>query len=158
MRALQYDSFGGPLAVREVARPVAPLRGAVIRVEATGLCRSDWHGWLGHDSDISLPHIPGREFAGVVASFGALVTDWRPGDRVTVPFVCACGACPTCLAGDPNVCDEQFQPGFTHQGSFAEWVADRKSTRLNSSHPQHSFPTRRSSDLPHLLGRRSERV
>ena len=48
---------------------------------------------------------------------------WRPGDRVTVPFVCACGRCPRCAAGDHQVCDAQTQPGFTHWGSFAELVA-----------------------------------
>jgi alcohol dehydrogenase len=42
---------------------------------------------------------------------------------VTVPFVCACGRCPRCLAGDHQVCDNQTQPGFTHWGSFAELVA-----------------------------------
>ncbi|MFG2053021.1 zinc-dependent alcohol dehydrogenase family protein [Micromonospora sp. NPDC048930] len=97
--------------------------GAVIRVEATGLCRSDWHGWQGHDPDIRPPHVPGHEFAGVVTAVGAGVRNWRPGDRVTAPFVCACGQCPACLAGDQQVCERQTQPGFTHWGSFAEYVA-----------------------------------
>jgi alcohol dehydrogenase len=39
--------------------------GVVIKVEATGLCRSDWHAWMGHDSDIVLPHVPGHEFGGI---------------------------------------------------------------------------------------------
>ena len=123
MRALVYDEFGGPAAVREVPDPVPAGHGAVIRVEATGLCRSDWHGWVGHDPGIALPHVPGHEFAGVVAAVGAEVTGWQPGDRVTVPFVCACGTCPQCAAGDHQVCDRQFQPGFTGWGSFAELVA-----------------------------------
>ncbi|EFF91112.1 LOW QUALITY PROTEIN: alcohol dehydrogenase, zinc-containing, partial [Streptomyces sp. e14] len=46
-----------------------------------------------------------------------------PGDRVTAPFVCACGACPACAAGDQQVCERQTQPGFTHWGSFAQYVA-----------------------------------
>ena len=54
MRALAYDTFGGPLTVREVPDPVARPGGAVVRVVATGLCRSDWHGWMGHDPDIAL--------------------------------------------------------------------------------------------------------
>jgi D-arabinose 1-dehydrogenase-like Zn-dependent alcohol dehydrogenase len=87
------------------------------------LCRSDWHGWVGHDPGIALPHVPGHEFAGVVAAVGSDVTGWQPGDRVTVPFVCACGTCPQCAAGDHQVCDRQFQPGFTGWGSFAELVA-----------------------------------
>jgi alcohol dehydrogenase len=123
MRAVLFTEFGGPIGIREVPGPVATTDGAVIRVEATGLCRSDWHGWMGHDSDIRLPHVPGHEFAGVVESVGSEVHSWRPGDRVTVPFVCACGRCPRCLEGDQQVCDAQFQPGFTAWGSFAELVA-----------------------------------
>ena len=123
MRALVYDEFGGPAVVREVPDPVPAGHGAVIRVEATGLCRSDWHGWVGHDPDIALPHVPGHEFAGVVSSVGGEVTGWQPGDRVTVPFVCACGTCPQCVAGDHQVCDRQFQPGFSGWGSFADLVA-----------------------------------
>lgn len=91
--------------------------------QATGLCRSDWHGWIGHDPDITLPHVPGHELAGVVEAVGARVTGWHPGDRVTVPFVCACGSCPSCAAGDQQVCERQTQPGFTHWGSFAQYVA-----------------------------------
>ena len=123
MRAVVYDEFGAPATVRVVPDPAPTEHGAVIKVEATGLCRSDWHGWAGHDPEIVLPHVPGHEFAGVVAAVGAAVSGWRPGQRVTVPFVCACGRCPQCLAGDHQVCDHQFQPGFTGWGSFAELVA-----------------------------------
>ncbi|MCM3697691.1 zinc-dependent alcohol dehydrogenase family protein [Microbacterium oleivorans] len=122
MRAMIMDRIAGPLTVTEVPDPVAPVGGAVIEVHATGLCRSDWHAWVGHD-DISLPHVPGHEFAGVVASFGPGVDRWNVGDRVTVPFVCGCGRCEWCLAGDAQVCPNQQQPGFTHWGSFAERVA-----------------------------------
>jgi alcohol dehydrogenase len=126
MRAIQFDEFGGPVELRQVPEPVLAPDGAVIRVEATGLCRSDWHGWIGHDPDIALPHVPGHEFAGTIEAVGSDVTKWRPGDRVTVPFVCACGECPRCLAGDHQVCDDQFQPGFSGWGSFAELVAIRR--------------------------------
>jgi D-arabinose 1-dehydrogenase-like Zn-dependent alcohol dehydrogenase len=104
----------------------------VIRVQATGLCRSDWHGWMGHDPDIRrFPHVPGHELAGVVEAVGAEVTRWAPGDRVTVPFVCACGMCAQCVAGDHQICDRQTQPGFTHWGSFAELTAiDRADVNL----------------------------
>jgi D-arabinose 1-dehydrogenase-like Zn-dependent alcohol dehydrogenase len=122
MRAVVYDDFGARPEVREVPDPVAPPGAAVVEVAATGLCRSDWHGWQGHDPDVRPPHVPGHEFAGVVAEVGAGVTGWRAGDRVTAPFVCACGRCPACLAGDQQVCERQTQPGFTHWGSFARYV------------------------------------
>ena len=109
--------------VRELPDPVPAPDGVVIAVAATGLCRSDWHGWKGHDPGIVLPHVPGHELAGVISAAGAEVTRWRAGDRVTVPFVCACGRCAACAAGDQQVCERQTQPGFTHWGSFAEFVA-----------------------------------
>jgi alcohol dehydrogenase len=123
MRAAIYEQFRGPVQVQNVSDPVPPDDGVVISVKATGICRSDWHGWMGHDPDIQLPHVPGHELAGVVAAKGNLVTRWHVGDRVTVPFVCACGACRPCRTGNQQVCDHQFQPGFTHWGSFAAYVA-----------------------------------
>jgi alcohol dehydrogenase len=123
MRAVVFEEYGKPAGIREVPDPEPAAHGVVVRVEATGLCRSDWHGWAGHDPDIVLPHVPGHELAGVVEAVGARVTRWRPGDRVTVPFVCACGTCPACAAGDQQVCERQTQPGFSHWGSFAEYVA-----------------------------------
>ena len=95
----------------------------VVAVEATGLCRSDWHGWMGHDDDIELPHVPGHELAGTVVEIGASVTRWEVGDRVTTPFVLACGRCRPCARGDGQVCEDQLQPGFTQWGSFADLVA-----------------------------------
>jgi D-arabinose 1-dehydrogenase-like Zn-dependent alcohol dehydrogenase len=123
MRAVVYDQFGAEPEVRTVDDPVSSPQAAVIRVEATGLCRSDWHGWQGHDAvPIPLPHVPGHELAGTVEAVGAAVTGWRAGDRVTVPFVCACGTCAACVAGAQQVCERQTQPGFSHWGSFAEYV------------------------------------
>ncbi|MEV6652447.1 zinc-dependent alcohol dehydrogenase family protein [Streptomyces sp. NPDC051219] len=123
MRAVVFEQYGRRAEVREVPDPEPSHHGAVVRVEATGLCRSDWHGWMGHDPDITLPHVPGHELSGVVEEVGAGVANWRPGDRVTVPFICACGRCAACAAGDQQVCERQTQPGFTHWGSFAEYVA-----------------------------------
>ncbi len=118
-----FEAFGEPAAIRSVPDPSPPADGVVVKVEATGLCRSDWHGWMGHDPDIPLPHVPGHELAGTIVEVGLGVRKWKPGDRIVVPFICACGVCEPCLAGDHQVCDDQFQPGFTHWGSFAELVA-----------------------------------
>jgi alcohol dehydrogenase len=123
MKAAVYGEFAKPLTIRNLPDPTPPERGVVIRVKATGLCRSDWHGWMGHDPDIRLPHVPGHELAGVVEATGKEVIRWTVGDRVTLPFVCGCGNCPQCASGNHQVCDQQFQPGFTHWGSFAEYVA-----------------------------------
>jgi alcohol dehydrogenase len=126
VRALTYDAFGAAPRVVERPDPEAPPGAAVVRVVASGLCRSDWHGWMGHDADIArFPHVPGHEFAGVVESVGDGVASSWLGRRVTAPFVLACGACTVCAAGDGQVCPDQRQPGFTDPGSFAERVVVR---------------------------------
>ena len=122
MRAVVLDAVRARPEVREVPDPAAPAGGVVVRVMATGMCRSDWHAWAGHD-DIAFPHVPGHELAGVVEQVGQDVRLWQVGDRVTVPFVCGCGRCGWCRAGEAQVCPDQQQPGFTHWGSFAELVA-----------------------------------
>ncbi len=124
MKAFLFDRFGGPLRLANVAEPSLPEDGVIVRVEATGICRSDWHAWQGHDPDIRrLPHVPGHELAGIIECVGASVEKWKPGARVTVPFICACGTCPDCAEGQLQVCPNQYQPGFTGWGSFAEKVA-----------------------------------
>lgn len=142
MKAVVYEAFGAAPRVMQVADPTPAPDGVVIEVKATGVCRSDWHGWMGHDPDIVLPHVPGHELAGVIVATGADVTRWKAGDRVTVPFVAGCGRCPECHSGNQQVCERQFQPGFTHWGSFAEFVgihhADLNLVRLPDSL---DFPT-----------------
>lgn len=124
MRALRYHAFGELPVVEQVPDPLPPADGVVIEVRATGLCGSDWHGWAGHDPDIAvLPHTPGHEFAGVVTAAGPEVERVQVGDRVIVPFVCGCGRCEVCQRGAAQVCPDQWQPGFSGPGSFAELVA-----------------------------------
>ena len=124
MRAVVYSAVGGPLVVSDIPRPACPADGVVVDVQATGVCRSDWHAWRGHDP-VPLPHVPGHEFAGVVAAVGADVRAFAVGDRVTSPFVNGCGRCEWCRTGQAQVCPDQTQPGFTDAGSFAEQVAVR---------------------------------
>lgn len=123
MKAMIFEAFGQAPEIRTVPDPDPAADGVVIEVMATGLCRSDWHGWMGHDTDIRLPHVPGHEFAGLVSAVGRDVRRFKVGDRVTVPFISACGHCGECRSGNQQVCESQFQPGFTHWGSFAEFVA-----------------------------------
>lgn len=122
MRAVSYAEHQALPRLTSWPEPECPEDGVVVRVGATGVCRSDWHAWMGHDP-VSLPHVPGHEFAGTVHTVGARVRRWTAGDRVTVPFVCGCGRCAYCLGGDTHVCPDQTQPGFTGPGSFADLVA-----------------------------------
>jgi D-arabinose 1-dehydrogenase-like Zn-dependent alcohol dehydrogenase len=122
VKAVMYEEYGELPALADLPEPDCPDDGVVISVGATGVCRSDWHAWKGHDP-VSLPHVPGHELAGVVSRVGSGVRHWQPGDRVTVPFVCGCGRCTWCESGEAQVCPDQTQPGFTGHGSFAERVA-----------------------------------
>ena len=123
MRAIYFSEFDGELSVKDVPTPTPPTNGVVIEIKATGLCRSDWHAWMGHDSDVVLPHVPGHELAGIVSEIGNGVTQFKVGDRITVPFVNGCGTCQYCTSGNAQVCPIQTQPGFTQWGSYAQYVA-----------------------------------
>jgi alcohol dehydrogenase len=123
MKAALYNSFQGDISIEHLPDPQPSEGGVVIRVEASGLCLSDWHGWKGHDPDINLPHVPGHELAGTIVAVGKQVKKFEKGQRVTVPFVGGCGSCEYCLEGNQQVCNRQFQPGFTAWGSFAQYVA-----------------------------------
>jgi alcohol dehydrogenase len=122
MKAAYYESFKGPITIAQLPDPSPASNEVIIRVKATGLCRSDWHGWQGHDSDIRLPHVPGHELAGIVVATGRDIQRWKKDDRVTVPFCIGCGSCVQCTKGQQQICDHYYQPGFTGWGSFAEYV------------------------------------
>jgi alcohol dehydrogenase len=123
MRAAVMNAYEQPLTIETVPDPGCSPDGVVVAIRATGVCRSDWHGWMGHDPSIALPHVPGHELCGVVAEVGSAVQGWEVGARVTVPFCCGCGICASCRQGETQVCERDFQPGFTAWGSFAEYVA-----------------------------------
>jgi alcohol dehydrogenase len=143
MKAAVYEEFGGPISVQDVPIPLLACASSILlQVRAVGVCRSDWHGWKGHDGDIiehGLPFIPGHEISGVVVSVGANVQTLLPGDRVAVPFILSCGSCRYCTSPyhRPTVCTQQEQPGFTFPGGFAEYVvlprADRNIHKLPDS-------------------------
>lgn len=124
MKAAQFNEFAAPLEIVDLPDPTPPPGGVVIEVEAAGICRSDWHAWQGHDPDVrSLPHVLGHEFAGTIAAVSPDITGWDLGDRVTAPFACGCGICSQCATGNTQVCPDQFQPGVSGPGAFAEFVA-----------------------------------
>lgn len=123
MQAILVDAPHAPLRLSTVPDPEAAPHGAVIEVRATGVCRSDWHAWVGHDPTVRWPHVPGHEFAGVVVAVGSEVRRFRGGERVTAPFCMGCGACDSCRGGAQNLCEREYQPGFDGWGSFAQYVA-----------------------------------
>src|SRR5713226_3524982 len=126
VRAARIVAFQQPLEVGEVPDPTPGPRDAVIRVEAAGICRSDWHLWMGDWTwlgvELELPRIPGHELGGVVEAVGHEVRRIKVGDRVTAPFAESCGHCPYCHAGKTNLCDAAQFIGASHDGAFAEFV------------------------------------
>lgn len=122
MRAARFDAYRGSLRIVEQSDPEPGADGAVVRVRASGVCRSDWHAWMGHDPSVAPPHVPGHEFAGEVVAVGPEVRGVRAGERVTAPFCCGCGRCEACRTGHQNLCHHEYQPGFDGPGSFAEYV------------------------------------
>jgi alcohol dehydrogenase len=147
MHAVVYSGFQARPEVVEVSEPACPAGGVIVEVEATGLCRSDWHGWMGHDPDIVVPHVPGHEFAGQIVAVGDRVASWQIGDRVTAAFVGACGLCASCRLGEAQVCDDQVQVGFHRWGSFAARVAVPR-----AEHNLVRLPDEMSADVGALLG------
>ena len=122
MRAAIVDAPNTAPRVVEVPDPEVPRHAALVRVRASGVCRSDWHAWVGHDPSVRFPHVHGHEFAGEVAALGDDVGSFAVGERVTAPFCCGCGACRTCRDGHQQLCEREYQPGFDGWGSFAELV------------------------------------
>lgn len=123
MQAAIFDQFRGPLVLRDVADPACPVDGAIIEVKACGVCRSDWHAWKGADPDVAAPHVPGHEFAGIVVAVGPNCRRFKTGDRVTAPFIIACGDCPDCRGGEATICAHQYVVGFSGWGAFAQFTA-----------------------------------
>lgn len=116
MKALVYTGER-QMAFRDAADPVAG-EDALIAVEAVGICGSDMHAWLGHDSRRPAPLILGHEAAGTVLE-GPMA-----GQRVTVNPLVNCGTCPACRSGRENICpDRQIISMPPREGGFAERLA-----------------------------------
>ena len=122
MRAATMEGVRQPLVVLDLPDPEGSRHGAIVRVEANGVCRSDWHGWVGDWDWIGVrfdyPHVLGHEFCGVVEEVGSEVRGFKAGDRVIVPFSQGDGTCSECLAGHSNVCENGVVPGFSYWGGF----------------------------------------
>ncbi|MUL49011.1 alcohol dehydrogenase catalytic domain-containing protein [Mycobacterium sp. CBMA293] len=131
VRAAVIEELAQPLVVHDVPEPLCPADGAIVRVMANGICRTDWALWSGNfwtgGPRIAAPFVLGHEFAGVVEEVGSEVRCWQAGDRVTFPMNPGDGMCGTCRAGHQHVCERggALVPGVSYWGAFAEYVAVR---------------------------------
>ncbi|WP_266081437.1 zinc-dependent alcohol dehydrogenase family protein [Haladaptatus caseinilyticus] len=140
MRAAVLEEYQEPLAIKDVDSPDPAVEGAVIEVEACGICRSDWHGWQGDWDWLGIKpptgQILGHEPAGKVIEVGDEVENIKVGDRVAVPFNIGDGTCHQCRTGHGNTCQNVMPLGFAEpvQGAFAEQLhiptADHNAVRL----------------------------
>ena len=121
MRAVRLEAIGA-MALREVATPVAGPGEVLVRVLAAGICGSDRHMFKG-EYPTGRPVTLGHEFCGRVAAVGAGVTGFAGGELVTVDPNIACGTCPACRKGRPNLCDSLLAIGVFRDGGFADYVA-----------------------------------
>ena len=122
MRAAVLRGYRADLSLESVADPVCPADGVVLRVLACGICRSDWHGWIGEHPKVRSGDIPGHEYCGEVVEAGPLQA-WRIGDRVIAPFILSCGVCPECRSGQTTTCRTPRVPGFGEAGAYAEYIS-----------------------------------
>ncbi len=126
MKAARLVEIAQPLVLEDVPVPEPGPGEVVVRVAVEGICRTDWHTWMGDWSWVGLaPPLPitmGHEFAGAVTAVGEGVRAVAVGDRVAVPFHEACGRCSYCRSGRTNLCDALEFLGMTHDGGYAEYV------------------------------------
>jgi len=120
MRAARLESIGH-MVLRDVPTPVPGSGDLLVRVEAVGICGSDRHMFKG-EYPTALPVTLGHEFCGIVEAVGADVTRFAPGTRITGDPNIACGWCPHCRNGRPNLCDNLTAIGVFRDGGFADYV------------------------------------
>ena len=120
MKAMVMEEIGKPMVVKEWPEPKCPPDGAIVRVEGSGICRSDWHLWQGDWGWIGfkprMPTILGHEFAGVIEEVGKDVKTLKTGARVVVPLAQGCGVCDDYRTGHSNHCMGAGMGGYARFG------------------------------------------
>lgn len=125
MRAAYIEEHGDPgvLRVGEIPEPEAGPREVVVEVRAVALNHLDLWVRRGLPGlDLEMPHVGGSDVAGIVASVGTDVRDWRAGDRVVVNPSLWCERCEWCVRGDHSLCRAFRILGEHVPGGLAERV------------------------------------
>jgi alcohol dehydrogenase, propanol-preferring len=131
MRAAELHMVGkietNPLKVEEVATPIPGKGQILVRIQASGVCRSNLNlvegDWVAAGVPPRYPIIPGHEIAGMVAEVGPGVDSVRKNDRVGMqPLWTSCGNCEYCLTGGEYFCSKKEILGETVDGGFAEYI------------------------------------
>jgi len=117
MKALVYEDVE-TLVIRDLPMPTPAPGEHLVRIEASGICGSDMHAYLGHDKiRRPAPLTLGHEAAGTIEG-GA-----RDGDRVTINPLVTCMECDYCKSGRENICQtRQIISMPPREGAFAQYV------------------------------------
>ncbi len=128
MEAMVLERQGGALKAMQVQVPDPGPNQVLLRARACAVCRTDLHVIDGELRNPKLPLIPGHQIVGTVFRTGVDVRDFRPGDRVGIPWLgSTCGVCEFCRKGRENLCEHAMFTGYTLDGGYAEYaVADRR--------------------------------
>ena len=107
----------------EIDKPVIKADEILIQMKASAICGTDTRILHGKKTKgVRMPSVIGHEFSGVVVEIGSEVEGFSKGDRVCVDPVRPCGACPYCLNGMENVCQNRIAIGYEFDGCFAEYI------------------------------------
>jgi L-iditol 2-dehydrogenase len=113
--------------IRETEEPKLDADGAVLKVEACGICGTDARTFFNGDPKAPTPWVLGHEPVGVLQEVGpgaALPPGVERGDRVFLGSILTCGECRWCLEGFQNLCADHLLYGYDpFPGAYAEWAA-----------------------------------
>jgi L-iditol 2-dehydrogenase len=113
--------------VRDTEEPKLEPAGAILRVEACGICGTDARTFFNGDPKAHPPWVLGHEPVGVLAEVGPeadLPPGVKQGDRVFLGSILTCGECRWCVEGFQNLCEHHLLYGYDpFPGAYAEWAA-----------------------------------
>jgi threonine dehydrogenase-like Zn-dependent dehydrogenase len=146
------------LQLREFPIPQIGADDAILRVEACGLCGTDYEQWLGHMKDWGggMPIIPGHEIMGFIDRIGPQAAKrWKvqEGDRVAIEPIIPCGHCEDCVQGNYTRCQSDLGYGLYQSTKVAPFLWGGYSTHVYL-HPRtmvHKLPTDIATDLMTLV-------
>lgn len=123
MKAIRLTAIDRPVELHEVPVPRIGDGDVLVRVRAAGICHSDAHYRGGRSRVEPLPLTLGHEVAGTVERVGAGVSRLKPGDRVCLHYLIACGTCDQCVRGNEQFCHTGSMLGHFQDGGWAEYIA-----------------------------------
>lgn len=130
MKAVRYHGVED-IRIEELEKPIIKADEALVRIAYAGICGSDLHIYRKGMFILNPPQIMGHEFSGIVEEVGALVTNVKPGERVTGDPRLFCHKCHWCLEGKGNLCSDLGFIGELAPGSFSEFMAIKADKLLN---------------------------